>query len=1071
MEMDNIPRAVLDSLSPSQRQLLLLQVLESTPDPTRLDFIHLERTSKAQALARFLRESPSLVYDFNFVYHGRTSLHDVPCSVTLPNPRSISARHALQEDREQVGVEFPDWSRKDLWFLARVLSESRKFEREERKREEAQWRRRRGRERMANGQAYHTNAPAGRKPVTAPELMLKILLAGTQAYYENRGVIDEARLEVMLKCGKTILWKSHQEGDVRADLGFSPEVWRGLVGVLDVAVGSVEGLCFVGAATGEGGRHHQGGSSSELIARNYAILIKDIERLNDLCTIARNLLATTKRAQNLAAEFGFDQGVLRLIDACVRVSSRGFDGEVEVVGGQQGHGKGVGVGRNEEKWQKVVNLCKRLLITCLQFLHNFVMHNEQRKLVLWLDLFGNARGQQGQAQGRSQSVSEAERLGKGEVRDELSLQREREKRVKATAAKLSAELPSPEGGLGYNIDDVHALFDLMSTENQPDADTQEAAKRLMDKIRTDMEALSGLSATQLDEQPEKLLLVGERLRGALPAQVIVKETSPERKIKTDPITSLPELGQYSELAGAGVNLKITDEDLIMPRTSASAAETLREAKEELMTRLRETSLAEQQLQYNDDELSKQATEGEDVQDDADSLEAEASEEEDLLSDEDDVPGSTSPERGLLTDVPLVLGPTEIEALPMIIQAGIVDLSSTQRPSNGKNMQAVRTHILLASVAGRNLLRELLIFIAAWDLPDDEFYFKMMVQIMEGILSCGLMSHAYSDFGQAKDIISPAQAVAVKILTSIFRSKYSPASVNKESGSKRVQPASAQRLNGGSVNLARVDVLTVRYIFTVFRGNIIPETCALIYLQGQIKNGLASAEDFPLNLWDMERVYEGVYQFLEFFAVLTESADWKALLVEWEIVYDLVTLMRELEGGVQRGGFVDSKGGVKDVNGGRNGAKDAMAQHVEQPQQQASDDATASPSPSPSHSPPPPLAAEDPALFEWRNLKKLIVLVLSSLVWKCPTVQDQIREYGGLDVILGCTMYDAHNPYIKEHAVMCLKFLLEGNERNQRLVGELEGRGQGSVNQTVGGRREVDGRSGSGRVVGEELDDL
>jgi palmitoyltransferase len=956
-----------------------------------------------------------------------------------------------------------------------------------------------------------TTTHTPRKPVTAPELLLKIVLAGTQAYYENRSLIDEARLEVMLRAGKTILWKSHQEGDVRADLGFSAEVWRGLVGVLDVAVPRVEELCFVSTGrdgAGGGGRGGQGSSCSELIARNYFVLIKDVERLNDLCTIARNLLATTKRAQNLAAEWGFDQCVLRLIDVCVRVSSRGFDGEVEALAGQGNvmAGKGT-VGRNEERWQKVVNLCKRLLITCLQFLHNFVMHNEQRKLVLWLDLFGNARGQAQGALGQSQSTAEVDRLGKSGSRDELSLQREREKRVKATAAKLSGNLVGDAAALkvslGYDLDDVHALFDLMSTEHPPDAVTQEAAKRLMDKIRTDMEVLSGLSAQELDEQPEKLLMVGERLRGALPQQGRDKEIASDPKIKTDPITSLPELGQYSDLAGAGVNLEITEEDMVMPRTAASAAETLREAKEELMTRLRETSLAEEQLQYNDDP-SKQVTDGDELAGDDDSMEAEASEEEDLLSDEDDVPGATSPERGLLTDVPLVLGPTEIEALPMIIQAGIVDLSSTQRsPTSGRNMQAVRTHILLASVAGRNLLRELLIFIAAWDLPDDEFYFKMMVQIMEGILSCGLMSHAYSDFGQAKDIISPAQAVAVKILTSIFRNKYSPASVTKDSSSKRVQPASAQRLNGSPQSLTRVDVLTVRYIFTVFRGNIIPETCALIYLQGQIKNGLASAEDFPLNLWDMERVYEGVYQFLEFFAVLTESAEWKSLLVEWEIVYDLVTLMRELEGGVQRGGFVDSKGIVKDVNGKTNGAKDAMAAPL--PEHQGStdgNDGSARNSPSP----PPPLAAEDPALFEWRNLKKLIVLVLSSLVWKCPTVQDQIREHGGLDVILGCTMYDAHNPYIKEHAVMCLKFLLEGNEENQRLVRELDANGvaeapegvnafvereTGRVRVGAGGRRASEGNAivggmrerfarldvggggggGSGRIVGEELDDL
>src|SRR5699024_7545262 len=99
-------------------------------------------------------------------------------------------------------------------------------------------------------------------------------------------------------------------------------------------------------------------------------------------------------------------------------------------------------------------------------------------------------------------------------------------------------------------------------------------------------------------------------------------------------------------------------------------------------------------------------------------------------------------------------------------------------SGPRNMQALRCHVLLAQETGRNLLRELLIFIAAWDLPDDELYFKMMVQVMESVLKNGLMSHAYSDFGQPKDIISPAQAVVVKILTHIFRSKYSPASVTR-----------------------------------------------------------------------------------------------------------------------------------------------------------------------------------------------------------------------------------------------------------------------------------------------------
>jgi Spinocerebellar ataxia type 10 protein domain len=332
----------------------------------------------------------------------------------------------------------------------------------------------------------------------------------------------------------------------------------------------------------------------------------------------------------------------------------------------------------------------------------------------------------------------------------------------------------------------------------------------------------------------------------------------------------------------------------------------------------------------------------------------------------------------------------------------------------------------------------LIFIAAWDLPDDEFYFKMMFQIMEAVLKNGLMSHAYSDFGQPKDIISPAQAVVIKILTHIFRAKYSPASV---AGS--VQPSVAK----APASLSKVDVLTVRYIFTIFRGNIVPETCALIYLQGQIRAGRALPEDFPLNLWDMERVYEGVYQFLEFFAVLTENNDWKQLLVQWEIVYDLVTLIKELEASIPKGSLSSLSANSAAASVARNGLlKDGQQTtphpgpvSVERPYDpgdpESADVGTASASSGAESSP----ITEDPSEFEWRNLKKLVVLVLSSLVWKCPEVQNQIRKYGGLEAILACTTFDAHNPYIKEHAVMCLKFLLEGNKENQKLVEELEAR--------------------------------
>ena len=124
-------------------------------------------------------------------------------------------------------------------------------------------------------------------------------------------------------------------------------------------------------------------------------------------------------------------------------------------------------------------------------------------------------------------------------------------------------------------------------------------------------------------------------------------------------------------------------------------------------------------------------------------------------DYDDVPGDEG--RGLLTDVPLILGPTEIEVLPMIIMAGIVEPIEGQPGyhsdptvfSSVRSMHGVRCHLLLAQDNGRNLLRELLIFVAAWDLREEELYFKFMVKIMEAILANQLLPFAYHAFRESE----------------------------------------------------------------------------------------------------------------------------------------------------------------------------------------------------------------------------------------------------------------------------------------------------------------------------------
>ncbi len=294
--------------------------------------------------------------------------------------------------------------------------------------------------------------------------------------------------------------------------------------------------------------------------------------------------------------------------------------------------------------------------------------------------------------------------------------------------------------------------------------------------------------------------------------------------------------------------------------------------------------------------------------------------------------------------------------------------------------------------------------------------------------------------RVKDIISPAQSVVMKILTQIFRVK-NPAAPGSTQSAASQRPAAP----------SRVEVLIVRYIFTVFRQSIIPETCALIYLQGQIRAGTALPEDFPLNLWDMERVYEGVYQFLEFFAVLTENDYWKSLLVKWEIVSELVTLLRELDASIPKAPLTTATSlpptaaaAAAAASIAQNGQSVSPAPvAVERPYDPAANDSTFQSAefddPSAPESESQAIGIEDPSEFEWRNLKKLVILVLSSLVWKSSLVQEQVRQFGGVEMILSCCNFDAHNPYIREHAIMCLRFLLEGNRDNQKVVEQLEAR--------------------------------
>lgn len=705
---------------------------------------------------------------------------------------------------------------------------------------------------------------------------------------------------------------------------------------------------------------------------------------------------------------------------------------------------------------------KKLLITCLQFLYNFIQENEQRKLLLWLDLFASSKVANQYAAGT---------LPAGMGRDHFAAKLGDTKHHSTEEAKEMPEQDSESSATDEPVENIDEKSDLTANA---DGLINRAGRH--DDTRHPLRSLDHLSIDDPEVDRSRGVHIhekGTKKSGDLSsgAALLQEDSNNDRSIahgmekpneKSANNTLVADKGTDTQFGAAQTD---REDEFGALKTPQSAAITLQTAKDQLMARLAETATGV----MNDEEQDLMT-----FPNGGDSIGHGAP-----LSDDDE--GYKSPgepgdqERGLLTDIPLVLGPQEIEALPMIIQIGIC--AARDVVLHGRDMQGMRCNILLAGESGRNLLRELLIFIAAWDLQDDEMYFKLMMQIMEAILDNGLMPYAYQTFAEVKDIVSPAQSMVIKILTQIFRVK---------EGVPPPPRTGKAPWTGGNVHAdtsRRVDVYVVKYIFTIFRQCIIPETCALIYLQGEIKQKHALPEDFPLNLWDMERVYEGVYQFLEFFAVLTESEKWKDLLVNWEIVSELVTLLRELEGSIPHADPTTTP--LPQTTAEAQQAANQQAQ--QQPPQSAQppiDSATpvaverpfdvhdAAGIPMPTDGPmpaPSPLSqtdsqdqdaldAADPSDFEWRNLKKLVILVLSSLVWKSRMVQDQIRQYGGVEMVVACCTYDGNNPYIREHAVMCLRFLLEGNEENKDLVRRLE----------MGGNPVFPGIRGSGIIRAEDI---
>lgn len=975
-----------------------------------------------------------------------------------------------------------------------------------------------------------------------------------------RKIVEMTAQELKLRC---VTFRDQRAATatnimISVAIGSSEKLWADMVECLHAATNSLEERSY-GSIDPVNTTYD--GPNSNIIVKNADSLLQDLQRIDSLVAIARNIMAAGEKAQNLAAQVGFDRETCALIHLCIKITARGYDGD--------------GANVEEDRWQAVVNGFKKLLITCLQFLSNLSTDNERLRLLLWVELFDSNADHQTSPNIKNFDAPDALNTTSDEWLAQAAARIAEAQRMEVVPASpfahiqqhlqswAAADLQGPKATMAaylifvetrrdqvsrelnaQGIDDPHATMQELQRQwkAMPEDDQAQWVSQYKDRI-AQYESLIEMVASQT-QNASALPTASDNTGSSQPQQA---HAADGRAGTTTPYAERPPMSRSTSSYSRQQQPRNHATPPSLAAVESNVMETayegkmkLAEGKAQLMKRLGNvpadrnrapstippdsplempevphpapdgegnTLVNELDPAIGDDEEDEGVDEGDDEEEEEEEDEEEEDEEEEEEYDEDEeseeeeeededessedeyaIPGEDG--RGLLTDVPLILGPNEIEVLPMIIMSGLVPKKGESlapvRTTDGKptmNMYTIRCHLLLAQENGRNLLRELLIFVAAWDLREEELYFKFMFKITEAILMNGLMPFAYGAFKEqvaplstvalntdcstfrSKDVISPAQAVIMKLLTKIFHSRTAYISVPRYSSPR----ANIGREVGDPV---RYDIAIVRYLFAEFRQHIIPQICSLIFLQGQIHRGKAAVEDFPLNLWDMERMYEGVYQYLEFFAILTDHEEWKKHMAQWEVVSELITLLRELEMAIPKSRILSappppppqplealSPAAPQHMNGGHtpSGVGESSAStpapvSVERPfdvdAPVAAQNANATPAPDPSTTPyPSPPLHDEPADFEWRNLKKLCVLVLSSLTWKNRHLQDQIREHKGITALLACCAEpDEHNPYVVEHAIMCLRFALEGNETNAEIVRTIARRKQWLVDR-------------------------
>ncbi|KJZ78609.1 hypothetical protein HIM_02000 [Hirsutella minnesotensis 3608] len=748
--------------------------------------------------------------------------------------------------------------------------------------------------------------------------------------------------------------------------------------------------------------------STALIVMNHASIKEDLSTLIKLMHIARNLLvnAEPEVPQDICAAVHFDQMVYQTIILCVNVTSKGYDGEILD-------------DAQRLKLTDVTELYKKLLVTALQQAHNWTAKHDRNKMSFWFDvLFDDEDGAfSGPEEGMGDGSGFRPEVAKMQVQHWL----DRNSKMCDTARRLlrdytqnHADKPpgkiAPIRPLAWNW--------LPEDSVKVPADVSDATDRINPVWKPD--------ETDKFEQ--------DRAYGRVSREIDTWWLRARDPNYEDWVVSMPtvEFAQ-SRTEHCKNNLVHRYAHSYQGEASPPPEAVEEEFSDTEHCHCPECHECPHEEQGQEDDQDQEATEHDadcehhqhlhhrhhhhhhhDHEHEDDNDHDYTNEYVDDLIDDDDADDDVSygegPLTGLLTEVPNILDPKQIEALHMIVKSCILDNAGSGLTRAGENLQKTRCRMLLALDCGKSLLRELLVFIAVWDKDEQSLIFQVTTQIIEALHHSALIPYAWNSLRIPKDIVSPAQTVLLRLVNHMFRAR-------------TLNPAPQE------VKDNTRDIKLVHFFFSFFRSRIVPECAALMHLQAQIREQNCDPADFPVDSWDMERAKDGLVQYLDFLTTVAETTDTRAKLIEWEAVYDLITILSGLEAGVQKKALIELPK--------RSPKGDKTSPMVERPY--SADNESLAPSP-----PPPPPMQEPAHKFPWSGVKGQIFTIIATLL-QPPAgqsspgnaqVQMQMVNYNGIVPLLNCCAYDDHNPYAKERVTICLKWLLDGCEAANNFFREL-----------------------------------